>query len=158
LRWWDGNRWHDLTLPGRDATKRQKHAIRDGRATSPLVGLKSIGAGTWCAIGAGVYLLAAFLIAVAITKQEGTGFAMNLLVSLVGLALLLIAFVLPVALVGGLVAWFVYAFIRDQTGGWEKWRETRRANRAARTLGLPTQRQARKTKQRADRVERARRG
>ena len=155
MRWHDGERWHDLTVPNPEELREQKRKIRQGRS-SLVVTLKSISLGTWSATGFGIYVAAAVLMASAITEQEGTSFGMNLLVSLVGLALLLVAFVLPALLVAGFILWLIYNFVREETGGWDQWVETRKANRAARKAGLPTTRQAQKIKLRSERVEKAR--
>jgi hypothetical protein len=155
MRWWDGQRWHDLTVPNQEELQKQNRTIREGRS-SALVTLKSISLGAWTATGFAVYLVTALLIAAEITAQEGTSFGMNLLVSLVGLALLLVVFVFPALLVAGFILWWIYTLVREETGGWDQWVETRKANRAARKAGLPTTRQAQKIKLRSERVEKAR--
>ena len=157
MRWWDGQRWHDLTVPNQEELQKQNRTIREGRS-SALVTLKSISLGAWTATGLAVYLVAALLIAAEITAQEGTSFGMNLLVSLIALALLLVAFVLPALLVAGFILWLIYNFVREETGGWDQWTETRRANHAAKAQGLPTQRQAKKINARTERVEKAMHG
>lgn len=155
MRWHDGQRWHDLTVPNKQQLQKQNQAIREGRS-SILVTLKSISLGTWTAIGLGIYVLVALVMASAITEQEGTSFGMNLLVSLIGLALLLVVFVLPILVIAGLIVWWTYTLVREETGGWDQWVETRKANRAARKAGLPTTRQAQRIKLRSERVEKAR--
>lgn len=118
-------------------------------------GKKSISLGAWTATGIGIYAVVAVLMASAITQQEGTSFGMNLIVSLVGLALLLVTFVLPALLIGGLILRFIYSLVVEETGGWDQWLETKRANRAAKAQGLPTLRQAKKLNARAERVQEA---
>lgn len=154
MRWWDGQRWHDLTIPNQEALREQNRTIREGRS-SVLVSLKSMSIGTWTSIGLGIYALVAIVIAAEITKQEGTGFGINLVVSLVGLALLLVVYVLPILGVCGLIVWWIYILVREKTGGRDQWAETRRANRAARKAGLPTPRRAQRIERRTKRVEKA---
>lgn len=155
MRWHDGQRWHDLTVPNKQELQKQNQAIREGRS-SFLVTLKSISLGAWTAMGLGIYVLVALIIAAEITEQEGTSFGMNLLVSLVALALLLVVFVIPIIVVAVFIVWWIYTLVREETGGWDQWVETRKANRAARKAGLPTPRQAQKIKLRSERVEKAR--
>lgn len=155
MRWWDGERWHDLTVPDQATTRERNRAVREAR--SSLRGLlKTVSAGTWTALGLVLYVIAALLIAAAITQQEGTGFGMNFGVALVALALLIVIYIIPALVIGGLVLWTLYNMVVSRTGGWAAWREKLRADRAARSAGLPTQRQAKRQKERARRAERVR--
>lgn len=151
LRWWDGSRWHDLTVPN-PSRKVENPPARDSLA----VQLKAVPLSFWAALGFGAYLLVALAIAGA-TEEEAGSFGMALVVALIGLALLLAVYVLPVLLIGGFVVWTIYSAISESRPSREERRERRRADRAARQAGLPTQRKAKRHERRESRLTRARR-
>lgn len=155
MRWWDGRRWHDLTVPDQATTRQQKRVVREVR--SSLGGLlKTMSLGTWTVLGLGLYVIAALLIAAAITKQEGTDFGMNFGVTLIALALLIVICIIPAVVVGGLILLSLFDLLKNRGGGRRARLERRRADRAARVAGLPTQRQARRQMARARRAEKVR--
>lgn len=150
LRWWDGMRWHDLTVPAPDEQKVPPPP--DGL----IVQIKAASPSFWAALGFGVYFVVALAIADA-TADEAGSYGSALFVALIGLALLLIFCVAPIVIIGGYIVWVIYQSVTESMPTREERRERRRADRAARRAGLPTQRQARRQRKREERLKRARR-
>jgi hypothetical protein len=121
-----------------------------------MVQIKAAPLSFWVTVGSGFYLLAALLVAEATTEEAGS-FGMAFLIALVGVALLTVAYLIPIALVAGFIGWFIYSIIKESLPSREERIERRRADRAAREAGLPTQRQVKRRREREKRLERARR-
>lgn len=121
-----------------------------------LVELKATPTSVWICLGLGIYFVVALAIA-GETADEAGSFGMALLVALIGLVLLIVIYVIPTLIVIAIIGYILYLIVQKHVPTFTELKERRKANRAARSAGLPTERQRKKQIRRALRVERARR-